>query len=419
MQKIKQKSRLTLIIVLFIALLKVGCSLSVLNQNQERVPVEKPKDSLFTIVDTTDLKKPSLTTSIRLPYHANQNNNVIIVGDTAYVTTERHLHVIDLSTPDQPVYLSSLEFDHDIGKVVFYDYNLVVGTPNEIHLIDISDTSLPTLKQTKNLPNRNPINDFDAWYSYLYVMSANDALYIFEKDKDQIKLIRTAKMSDRWRFLYPNNTSQIVQQIKYPLKGNSYDSSGLTTPLIEHRYFLQIRNTRDVSIRRASEFLGVGKLNRASNILAVYDAAQIPAGNTGTGYRVGKDVFDMPRDCIKYLSTKELTLLNYGKPENEFEIINSEKLQKINSETSTMKIDIEDNQLLGPITDFQILGLNLYVINANGFLSIMDLVKAEDIFKATYRDKILSLTPLQARTPMSIAVTEDYICVLAAENKQH
>ena len=49
-------------------------------------------------------------------------------------------------------------------------------------------------------------------------MGANDALYIFTKDKEQIELIRTAKMSDRWMYLYPNNTSQIVEQIKYPFK---------------------------------------------------------------------------------------------------------------------------------------------------------------------------------------------------------
>ena len=61
MQKIKLNPHLTLIIVLFIALLNVGCSLSVLNQNQEIAIVEKPKESLFTIVDTTDLKNPALT----------------------------------------------------------------------------------------------------------------------------------------------------------------------------------------------------------------------------------------------------------------------------------------------------------------------------------------------------------------------
>ena len=109
-------------------------------------------------------------------------------------------------------------------------------------------------------------------------------------------------------------------------------------------------------------------------------------------------------------------MLNYGKPENSYEIINSEQWKKIESETSTMKIDIEDNQFLGPITDFQIFGLNLYVINANGFLSIMDLVKAEDMFKLNYREKILSLKPLQASNPTSIAVTENYVCVLAASS---
>ncbi len=419
MQKIKQNSNHILIIVLVIALINIGCSLSVVNQNQDTVTVKKPIDSLFTIVDTTDTKNPILITSIRLPYSTNPNNNVILVGDTAYVTTERHLHVIDVSTPDHPAYLSSLEFDHEIGKVVFYDQNLVVGTPNKIHLIDISDPSIPIVQLTKNLPNHNPINGFDAWHSYLYVMGVNDALYIFEKDQAQIKLIRTAKMSDRWKFLYPKNTSQIVEQIKYPLVSRSSDPVGLTTPLIEHRYFLQIRTNRNDSIRRASEFLGVGKLNTSSNILVVYDAAQMPVGNNPYGYRFGENYYDIHRECLRFLSTHEQTILNYGMPENTYAIINSGKMQKIDSDTSTQSIDFEDKCFLGPITDFQISGKNLYVVNAKGFLSILKIIKLEEGIHTHLYDKLLSIVPLQVSNPKSIAVSENYVCILAVlENTQ-
>lgn len=76
-------------------------------------------------------------------------------------------------------------------------------------------------------------------------------------------------------------------------------------------------------------------------------------------------------------------------------------------------IDIDDSLTMGPVTDFQISGDLLYLINGKGFFSIIRLVKQEAIYKGD-RISFVSVMPLQACPPMSVAVGEYYACVLAA-----
>ena len=140
------KSSLTLILVMLTVTINIGCVLSVLEQNQTTGTVEKPPESIFTVVDTTDVKNPTLVSSIHLPFRSGLNNNVVLSGKYAYVTTETQLLVIDVSNPQRPSYLSSLSFPGEIGKARISEDQIIVAGSDKIFFVDISNPLQPVLK---------------------------------------------------------------------------------------------------------------------------------------------------------------------------------------------------------------------------------------------------------------------------------
>ena len=113
--------------MLLLSVINIGCSSKVFEQHQEdgseqsqkTVTSAKPKGtSIFTVIELEDLEHPTLAASIELPYRVCPNNTVILSGEHAYLTTEKHLHVIDVSLPQRPSYLTSLAFPKVIGKVL-------------------------------------------------------------------------------------------------------------------------------------------------------------------------------------------------------------------------------------------------------------------------------------------------------------
>lgn len=393
-------------------MLYIGCSLNVLKQTPNTVTEVKPQETIFTVVNTTDPENPALTTSIRIPFSVNQENNVVLNGNHAYVTTDNHLHAIDVTTPEQPVYLKSLEFENQIGKVVAFQNLLVVGSQHELHFIDISDPSQPVLHVTKLMTNRNPINDFDAWDVYLYVMGENNTLYIFTKEDEQINHIRTAKMSDRRWLLYPKNTSQMVEQVKYSTYQSSYYPDELSQGLLFDRYFLQIKSINDTTVRSSTAFVGVANLNTPSGIITVYNAGYVPRGTNPRSPRTGSIYADIHWDCSNYFSSQnELTTSNIN-ADDASENKESMKLQQFLPVSSNGTIDNKDKQFLGFITDFQISGNLLYVLNAKGYLSILWLPTVEDE-EFLFRPDFLSLTSLQGNHPKRLAVGEENVYLIA------
>ncbi len=412
MRRTNAISILTYTFITLTAILNIGCSLSVLQQTPETVIEDKPQETIFTVVDTTDIENPTLTTSIRIPYPINPDNNVVIDENHAYFTTENHLHTIDVSTPKQPVYLKSLEFENRIGKVVVFKSLLVVGSKNELHFIDISEPSQPILHVTKHLTNRNPIIDFDVWDTFLYVMGENNTLYVFTRGDEQPKHIRTAKLSDRWRFIYPKNASQMVEQVKYPLTSQSSYPHELTQGLLTDRYFLQIKNSKDVSVRSSSAFVGVAKLNTSTDHITVYNAGYIARGDRPHLTRTGATLVNIHRDYLDYLSSQTELTSTIRKSDDTNEREETTNLQQFKLVSSNGTINSKDKQFMGSITDFQISGNLLYVLNAKGFLSILWLSSVEDEF-FTYRPEFLSLTSLQENHPKSLTVGEDYVYLIA------
>ena len=152
MKKVFASSIFAFLTVTFFVLVNLGCSVRELKPNPETSTSAKPQESIFTVIDMRNVEYPTVEVSIHLPFLVRPNNTVVISGKHAYVTTERHLHVIDVSSPQCPSYLTSLAFADEIGKAVVSGHHVVVASPQKFHIVDISQPSRPVLQSTMYLP---------------------------------------------------------------------------------------------------------------------------------------------------------------------------------------------------------------------------------------------------------------------------
>ena len=415
----------------------IGCSSRVLDQNQKHVleqPQEnaperhqkrglsiKPKEtSIFTVIELEDLEYPTLAASIQLPHRVGPNNTVILSGKHAYLTTERHLHVIDISIPQRPSYLTSFEFRNKIGKVLASGDHLVVASHKKFYLVDISQPSVPVLQSTMYLPQRDAIIDLDVWDTHLYVMGANSTLSIFSLYRGQVRLVKTVELEKRWWLLSLNAVRPDVKQV--PLSTTSTFPSVLSEPLTSQRGFLQLRSSRGEKTRASSDFLVLESLRDPTCDLLTFHVHRERDPRTApsitlpnTDYNVGfyngyMGFYNVERECRDHLSaTGEKTLVR-GKPTITY-IVDAGEMQQIAQDPSSDLINIVDKRLTGPVTDFQMSGDLLYVVNAKGFFSINRLYKPKGDNHGY--DQFLCAIPLQASRPMSLAVGKGFACVLA------
>lgn len=413
MKKVSASSIFALLSVVCLVFVNFGCSVREVKPNPETITSAKPQQSIFTIIEMEDVEYPTVEVSIHLPFRVRPNNTVVISGKHAYVTTERHLHVIDVSSLQRPSYLTSIEFADEIGKAVISGNQLVVASPQEFHLVDISQPSHPVLQLTMYLPQRNVIKDFDVCGLNLYVMGANDSLYIFSIALGQARLVKVVEISPRWWVLSPKDVKLGVEQVLLTTSDDTFPG-GLSEGLLSRRGFLQLPSSKQEKIRASSDFLVQESLGRTPTCdLRIYDAYRISDIRISTGVYY----YDMERECLDHFSATEQKTLAPSKPMVAY-AVGAGKMQQIAQDQVCEIIDIDDRLRMGPVTDFQISGDLLYVTNAKGFFSIIRLVKQEAIRKGA-RINFVSVVPLQACRPMSVAIGEAYACVLAApENSQ-
>ena len=239
-------------VMLLFSIINIGCSSRSLEQSQQNALEQpeknaperhqkrglsiKPKEtSIFTVIEIEDLEHPTLAASIQLPHRVGPNNTVILSEKHAYLTTERHLHVIDISIPQRPSYLTSFEFPNKIGKVLASGDHLVVASHKKFHLVDVSQPSVPMLQSTMYLPARDAIIDLDVWDTHLYIIGANSTLSIFSLYRGQVRFVKTVELEKRWWLLSLNAVSPDVKQV--PLSTTSTFPSVLSEPLTSQRGF--------------------------------------------------------------------------------------------------------------------------------------------------------------------------------------
>ncbi len=409
MKKVFAPSIFALLSVACFVFVNFGCSVKEVKPDPETIACAKPQESIFTIIELEDAEYPTVEVSIYLPFRARPNNTVVISGKHAYVTTERHLHVIDVSSLQRSSYLTSIEFAGEIGKAVISGNQFVVASPQEFHLVDISQPSHPVLQSTMYLPQRNAIKDFDVRGLHLYVMGANDSLYIFSIALGRARLVKVVEISPRWWLFSPKEVRPGVKQILLPTSGDTF-LGGLSEELLSRRGFLQLRSSLQEKVRASSDFVVQASLRSTPTTcdLLIYDAYRISDIRISTGVYY----YDMGRECLEHFSATGQEALTRSKPPVAYAVA-AGKMQQIDQDQLCETIDIDDRLTMGPVTDFQISGDLLYVTNAKGFFSIIRLVKQEAIRKGD-RINFVSIAPLQACRPMSVAVGEQYAYVLAA-----
>ena len=438
-------------VILLVPVINIGCSLKVLEQPEKNVPEQpqktvtsaKPKEtSIFTVIEIEDLEYPTLAASIQLPFRVGPNNTVVLVGEHAYLTTKRHLHIIDVSLPQRPSYLTALEFPDEIGKALVSGDHLVIASSQKFHLVDISQPSVPVLEFTGHLPHQHAIKDLDVLDNHLYVMGANDYLYIFYAPRGHAQLVKTVELSPRWWLFSPKAVHPNVQQIEASMLERL--PSGISEPLLSQRGFLQLRSSKNQKVRTSSNCLVMEQIQHPTRsaqcdllIYSVYTKGDDKQQKNGARFKYlfGKDysfgigsrfltaeLYYVGAEGLHHLNTKEEKTftpkeektLARGKPKIAY-AVSAGKMQQIAQNSSNETIELNDKLLelpVGPVTDFQILGNLLYVVNANGFFSIRSLITAKDYFQGDDA-QFLSVTPLQANRPMSLAVGEGFACVLA------
>lgn len=383
---------------MLIAIINIGCSLRVLEQNQNTFADAKPQESIFTVVDTTDPKNPTLAASIRLPFRVNPNNNVVLAGNHAYVTTERHLHVIDISNPLQSSYMTSLEFTNVIGNARVSEDQFFVASRHKVYLIDVSNSSHPVIQSTVSLHRANVIREFDIHESYLYVMDAYNYLHIYSIDNGNAQFVESVGTTSPSSLVGVRAKGEGVEQIR--LEHRTYVDSGWAA--LSDRTNLLEFNGRHKRVRVSKDYLVFASLRYPNrDITIVWGENQ---------YRPKKwewlEYYNLEANYLAYLYLTGKKTLTSGKPTDAF-VERSNKIQFVGQDQWSETIDFEENNLLGPITDFQISQNLLYVANAKGFLSVIDL-------DAQARHRFLSATTLQDQHPISVAVGKNYAYVLAA-----
>ena len=409
MKKVFASSIFAFLSVACLVFVNFGCSIREVKPNSETVTSAKPQESIFTVIDMEDVEYPTVEVSIYLPFRVGPNNTVVISGKHAYVTTEKHLYVIDVSSLQRPSYLTSLEFTDEIGKAVVSGNQLVVASPQEFHLVDISQPSHPVLQSTMYLPQRNVIKDFDVRGLHLYVMGANDSLYIFSIALGQARLVKVVEMSPRWWLFSPKEVRPGVEQVLLTTSDDTFPG-GLSEGILSRRGFLQLPSSLQEKVRASSDFLVQESLRITPTTcdLLIYDAYSISDIRTRTSVYY----YDMERECLDHFSATEQKALTRSKPMVAY-AVGAGKMQQIDQDQRCEIIDIDYRLRMGPVTDFQISGDLLYVTNAKGFFSIIRLVKLDAILKRKSVN-FVSVVPLQACYPMSVAIGESYACVLAA-----
>ena len=354
------KSSFAFVTVTLIVMIHIGCGPSIVDQSGKTVfeqgRKEKPQESVLTVIEIEDVYHPVVAGSVQLPFRVGSNSTVVNSGRYAYVTTESHLSVIDVTNPQHPTYITSINFRDEIGKALVSEDRIFVTGDERVHLVDISNPTHPILEFTVSLPNQNAIKDVDIHESHLYVMGANDRLYIFSIGRGTPSLVKAVEMSPRWWLLGLKGEGPEVMQILIP--GPKFHRPGLYQPLKDKNGFLEI-NTRQEIVRSSYDRLGLGNRKTAN------------------------------------------------KSNSDIEIHSAIRYGGSSAEASTLLFDIDYlvDQEVGPLTDFQMSGDFLYVSNANGFFSIFSLVKET-------HPRFFSTTRLPENHPISISIGKIYAYVL-------
>ena len=390
------KSTFVFVVTVLTVVINMGCSVRMLAQNSENITAE-PQESVLTVVDTADVKNPVFVGSVQFPFRLNANNNIVLSGKYAYATTERHLHVVNLSDRQHPSLVASMPFPDKVGGAKLSRQRLFVAGPREIYIVDVSNPNRPSLQSTtRTITPLGQIRSFDVHGTYLYVLDTG-YLHIFNVATKEPQFVEAVAVS-RSRLVGIRAKGESVQLIQ---SKSSYFSAQNWREILDRQDLLEL-SARYEKLRVSGDYLLFADHAYPTRVVTI-------VREDNWGWFGGQfEHYDMEVNHLDYLLVMENERLNRQESTNVY--VSSKGIIVNNLDGWRQPIDTEVN-ILGPITDFQISGDFLYVSNLNGFLSIINLFKTARPFQRD-ADRFLSATSLGAFQPISIAVGENHTYVL-------
>lgn len=385
-------------VVIVLTVINTGCSVRMLAQNSEKT-TQEPQESVLTIVDTADVENPAFVGSVQLPFRVNSNSGIVLSEKYAYVMTERHLHVVDLADWQHPSLIASMPFPDTVGDAKLFGQRLFVAGPQEIYVVDVSNPNHPSLQSTtrKTVP-LGPIKAFDVHNGYLYVMDAGYYLHIFNIVTAEPQFVEAIAVS-RSQLASVRAKGEFVQLIQ---TGSSYFSPDIWREFSDRQDLLEI-SARYKKLRISDDYLLFSPRGYPTGVIT------IARENDRTWDGGQFEHYNMEAYHLDYLRIKQNEPTDTQQPVDVG--VRSGGIVMSNLDRWSQPVDAEEN-ILGPITDFQISGDLLYVSSLNGYLSIINLYKTDRPFQRD-EDRFLSATtPLDGFQPMRMAVGENYVCVL-------
>ncbi len=399
MQFLYARTSLTFYILILTLTFNIGCVISVIEQNQEAETIEKPQESYVTVVDTSDTKNPIVVGKLNLPFKSGLNNNIVLSRKYGYVTADKHLLVLDISNPQQPSYITSLSFPGKLDKAHISQDKVIVSGNEKIYLIDISNPHEPVLQSQVSLHHSNSIHEFDIYGSYLYVLDVNNYLHIYHLTDDNVLLVKTDELQ------YPSDLVGVLakgaeaEQIMLKYKTSS-DHGWLT--LSDRVNLLDFNGVHHIVRNTEDHLVFSSPRNQCRDISVVLDADLKRPFIWGY-----MEDYNIEANYLAHLYLTGKRTLPRGTPTEAY-LDKRNKIQFVSQDQWVETVEYQENQLIGAITDFQILDSLLFVTNSKGFLSILDL-------DAPVMKRFISGISLQSSNPTSIAVGENHVYVLSPQ----
>ena len=113
-------------------------------------------------------------------------NNITIAGNFAYVTTERELVIVDLSTPLQPRVVKQIVFDQPKAVAVQFLYAFVVDAGG-MHVVDIKELQVKgeaVRIETASVPLKHA-HDIYVARTYAYIANGEDGIAIIDVERPE------------------------------------------------------------------------------------------------------------------------------------------------------------------------------------------------------------------------------------------
>ena len=199
----------------------------------------------------------------------------------------------------------------------------------------------------------------------------------------------------------------------------------LWDPFLSQRQFLQLPSSKQDKVRASPIFMVVEWPRDPTYDLLSFGAYRVDDHQVAayTAYH------NLGWQFREYLTATGQKTLTRRSPARAYAVANG-KMQEIRPEpASSETMDVEDKrlkQLMGPVTDFQVSGDRLYIVTANGFLSIIPLIgdryqdshyryqhlyynreeRVKDKWRKLSTGEIRLFLPFLAGRPISLAIGE-------------